>query len=642
MIAFARALYFSIAALAVMAVAGAAAAVKPIEPPELTAQVAAGELPPVAERLPEVPLVVDLDGPGQSLGEQGGTLKILMGREKDIRMMTVYGYARLVGYDRDFNIVPDIVESFEQQGLRSFTFHLRKGHRWSDGYPFTAEDFRYFWEDVANNEELSPFGPPKAMIVDGEAPRFEVLDDYTVRYTWSNPNPYFLPELAGARPLYIYMPAHYLKQFHARYADPDDLARKLGATHARNWAGLHHLMDEQYRQSNVDMPNLQPWRNVTEPPSERFVFERNPYYYKIDSAGRQLPYIDQVIVNIADSSLIPAKAGFGESDLQARYIRFDHYTFLKRGEAQNDFDVRLWKTARGAQIALYPNLNASDPVWRDVLRDVRFRRALSLAIDRELINQVLYFGLARPSANTVLPSSPLYLPDYQNAWAEFDLERANALLDDMGLTERSGGIRLLPDGRRLQVIIDTAGESTEESDALELIKNDWRRIGVELFTKPSQREVFRNRVFAGSAIMSVWTGLENAVPTADMAPVELAPTAQDQLQWPKWGEYFQTGHASGEAPDMPAAAELAELNRAWRYAQDKTERREIWHRMLAIHADQVFTIGIVNEVPQPIVVNRALRNVPEEGLYNWEPGAYFGLYHPDTFWLIAARRQTVE
>jgi len=637
-----RVLFLPIALLVLLSVAGRASAIDLVETPSLAARVAAGELPPVADRLPETPLVVDLDGPEQSLGEPGGTLKILMGRQKDIRMMTVYGYARLVGYDRNLNIVPDILESYEQQGLRRFTFHLRKGHRWSDGQPFTAEDFRYFWEDVANNEELSPFGPPKTMVVDGEAPRFEVLDKYTVRYTWTNPNPYFLPALAGARPLYIYMPAHYMKQFHVRYADPDKLARLIEETHTRNWAGLHHRMDEQYRQDNVDMPNLQPWRNVTPSPAERYVFERNPYFHKVDSAGHQLPYIDRIIVNIADSSLIPAKAGFGESDLQARYIRFDHYTFLKRGAKQNDFDVRLWHTARGAQIALYPNLNAADPVWRDVLRDVRFRRALSLAIDRELINQVLYFGLARPSANTVLPKSPLFEPAYRDAWTDFDLETANRLLDDMGLTDWSGGIRRLPDGRRLQVIVDTAGESTEESDALELIKNDWRRIGVELFTKPSQREVFRNRVFAGSAIMSVWTGLENGVPTADMAPIELAPTAQDQLEWPKWGEYYQTEHASGEAPDMPEVQRLVELNRAWRYADSADERRDIWHKMLAIHADQVFTIGVVNGVPQPVVVSRALRNVPEDGLYNWDPGAYFGIYHPDTFWLTAARREAVE
>jgi peptide/nickel transport system substrate-binding protein len=632
-------LWFAAAAAMGLLPAPAALAAKLSGPPMLEPLVSAGELPPVAKRLPDAPSVADLSGKGLKLGYYGGTLNILMSRAKDIRMMMVYGYARLAGYDRDLKIVPDILERFEVKDQKVFTFHLRKGHKWSDGQPFTSEDFRYYWEDVINNEVISPFGPPKTLIVDGEPPRFEVIDEHTVRYSWSSPNPYFLPALAGARPLFIYRPAHYLKQFHARYADPEELKVKVEAASQRNWAGLHHRRDHQYRFDNIDLPSLQPWVNTTRPPSERFIFRRNPYYHRIDSEGRQLPYIDKVIVNIADNSLIPAKTGFGESDLQGRYIRFDHYTFLKKGEKKKNFKVRLWRRASGSKVALYPNLNAEDPVWRGLLRDPRFRRALSLAIDRQAINQILYFGLARPSANTVLPDSPLFKEDYQTAWANLDIKKANALLDEIGLSRRNGkGTRLLPDGEPLQIIVDTAGESTEESDVLELVKEHWKKIGVELFTKPSQREVFRNRVFAGSAIMSVWSGLENGLPTAETSPMELAPTAQTQLQWPKWGEHYETAQASGLAPDMPVAQQLLQLNRDWRFADSEAERSRVWHEMLKIQADQVFSIGIVNGVPQPVVISNDLKNLPKEGVYNWDPGAYFGIYKPDTFWFTEKRR----
>ncbi|MFQ5467028.1 MAG: ABC transporter substrate-binding protein [Kiloniellaceae bacterium] len=638
------------AALFLVALVAAPAGLAPIavfaaalEAPAVAARVAAGELPPLAERLPDPPAVAALDPAEQTLGEYGGALKLLMGRQKDIRMMMVYGYARLVGYDRKLRLEPDIVERVDIDEDRVFTFHLRQGHRWSDGQPFTAEDFRYYWDDVANNEELSPFGPPKVLIVDGEVPRFEVLDPLTVRYSWSRPNPYFLPALAGARPLFIYRPAHYLRQFHVRYAPAEELAAKVAAASKRNWAGLHHQKDQQYRLNNVDLPTLQPWMNTTAPPAERFVFERNPYYHRVDSKGQQLPYIDRVIVNIAEKSLIPAKTGFGESDLQARYIRFDHYTFLKKGESEQGFAVRLWPTASGSKVALFPNLTAQDPVWRTLMRDVRFRRALSVAIDRQTINQVLYFGLARPSADTVLPEGPLFDPAYQSAWAQYDVAKANALLDEIGLSQRdSAGTRLLPDGRPLQIIIDSAGESTEESDVLELIKKDWAKVGIELFTKPSQREVFRNRVFAGQAIMSVWSGLENGLPTPDMSPMELAPTAQIQLEWSKWGEHYETSQSSGQAPDLPVAQELLKLNTAWRFAETKEERAEIWKKMLAIRADQVFSIGTVNGVPQPIVVSNQLRNVPSKGIFNWDPGAYFGIYKPDTYWFTAARRTAAD
>ena len=624
--------------------AGAAAGVAElIEPPELVAAVDGGKLPPVRERMPETPAVADMSGEGQSIGTHGGTLNMLMGRAKDIRMMMVYGYARLVGYDPNLEFVSDILERFEVEGGKVFTFTLRKGHKWSDGAPFTVEDFRYYFEDVASNEDLSPFGMPTMLLVDGEAPRFEIVDERRVRYSWSKPNPYFLPAIAGARPLFLYRPAHYLKQFHARYVDKEALDKKVEAAGKRNWAGLHHRRDRQYRLDNVDLPSLQPWVNTTKPPSERFVFRRNPYYHRIDSEGRQLPYIDKVIISIASNSLIPAKTGFGESDLQARYIRFDHYTFLKKGAEKQGLNVYLWSRAVGSRVALFPNLNAADPVWRAVLRDVRVRRALSLAINRKAINQILYFGLGRPSADTVLPKSPLFKAEYRNAWAKYDIEQANALLDAAGLDQRDDdGIRLLPDGRPLQIIIDTAGESTEESDVLELVKKYWKKIGVNLFTKPSSREVFRNRVYAGAAVMSVWTGLENAMANAEMPPAELAPTMQTQLQWPKWGEHYETSRASGQAPDMAIVQELLALNTAWRDAESPEARAAIWHQMLAIHADQVFTIGTVNGVPQPVVTTKALKNVPKKGIYNWDPGAYFGIYKPDSFWFTEARRQAAR
>ena len=170
---------------------------------------------------PEEPSVVEFDaGSGKSVGKPGGELHMLVGRAKDTRLMVVYGYARLVGYDQQLELVPDILKDVEVEDGRIFTLHLRKGHRWSDGEPFTSEDFRYWWEDVANNEALSPTGPPPELFVDGEQPMVEFPDPLTVRYSWSKPNPFFLPALAQATPLFIYMPAHYLKQFHERYADP--------------------------------------------------------------------------------------------------------------------------------------------------------------------------------------------------------------------------------------------------------------------------------------------------------------------------------------------------------------------------------------------------------------------------------------
>ncbi len=190
----------------------------------------------------------------------------------------------------------------------------------------------------------------------------------------------------------------------------------------------------------------------------------------------------------------------------------------------------------------------------------------------------------------------------------------------------------MKNGEPLEIILQTAGEGTEETDILELIGESWLQIGIKLHVKPSQREVFRERVFSGDAMMALFNGIDNGMPTADMSPQEFAPTDQTQLQWPKWGQYFQTNKKVGEAPDIPAAMELLELYENWSKSGNQNERESIWHEMLQIHSEEVFSIGLICGVPQPIVVNNKLRNVPEKGVYSWEPNAFFGVYKPDTFW----------
>ena len=609
-----------------------------LETPSLKADVDAGKLPAVAERVPQPPRVMAMPLPGAP----GGTLNLLMAGAKDTRMMVVYGYARLIGYDQHYKLEPDIAQAIDVSAGRIFTIHLRPGHKWSDGYPFTAEDFRYWFEDMASNKKLYRSGIPEQLVVDGQGPKFEVLDPETVRYSWEKPNPLFLPALAAPEPLFIYAPAHYLRQFHEKYADPRALSAEVKKMHVRNWEALHTKMFQPYHNNNPALPTLDPWVLKTAPPAERFVFERNPYYHRIDAAGHQLPYIDRVILTIADAKIIPAQTGAGESDLQARYLRFDNYTFLREAEETHDFKVHLWHTAPGAQLALYPNLNCIDPEMRALFRDVRFRRALSLGIDRHEINKVIYYGLALEGQNTVLPQSPLYQPEYRSQWAQYDPKEADRLLDQIGLTRRDGeGIRLLPDGRPLEIVVEDAGDSTEASDVLELIRDNWAEIGVKLYPKPSQLDIWRRRVYMGDTQMSIDKGYENGLVTANMPPVEFAPTTQAQLEWPKWGQYVETRGKAGEPADLPAVEQLQKLYQAWFSTDQPSERAAIWHRILGITADQVFTIGIVAGVRQPVVVSNKLRNVPDEGVYNWDPGAFFGIYHPETFWLAPEDKQAL-
>jgi peptide/nickel transport system substrate-binding protein len=600
-----------------------------------SAEVNAGDLPPVSERLPKDPLVVDLAAKGREFGTPGGTMRTMVTRSKDIRQMVVYGYARLVGFDGDYNIVPDILASFDNDGNRKFTLHLREGHKWSDGSPFTSEDFRYWWEDVANNELLSPSGPPDFLIVEGKAPTVSFPDETTVVYEWDDPNPDFLQTLAQARPPFIYRPSAFLKQYHENYVDPEDLAAQVDDARVKSWAALHNKLDNLYKFDNHKLPTLQPWLNASSGKKIRHNFVRNPYYHRIDSKGVQLPYIDVVEMEIVAPGLVAAKTNAGETDLQGRGLAFRDASILKKGEAVGNYKTLLWKTGVASQIAIYPNLNYADEVWRDVMRDVRVRRALSLGIDRKTINQALYFKLAKPGAMAVLPASPFYSEENAQAWAQYDPDLANALLDEAGLNERDkNGIRLLPDGRPMELIIETAGERQEVENALQIVTDTWREIGVDLVMRPLDRDILRNRVFAGNTMASVWFGWDDGLPQVHTSPAYLAPTDQVFLAWPKWGQYYQTGGEVGEAPDMPEAERLMTLAHDWEIATTDEQRAAVWTEMLEIHADQLYAIGILNGAPQPIVVSNRLRNVPEQAMWAWEPGAHFGVHRPDEFFLV--------
>lgn len=606
-------------------------------------EVGQGDMPPAAERLPDTPLVVDLEAKGRAFGKQGGTLRTLVSRTKDVRQMVVYGYARLVGYTPEYELYPDILRDIEVEEDRRYTLHLRPGHRWSDGAPFTSEDFRYWWENVANNEQITPTGPPEFMYIDGVLGTVTFPDAHTVVFEWPTANSNFLPLLAQASPPFIYRPAHYLRQFHGAFADPADLKKETRKARVKSWAALHNKRDNMYKYDNPALPTLQPWINASGR-SSRQIFVRNPYYHRVDARGIQLPYIDVVEMNIVGGGLIAAKTNAGEVDLQARGLDFPDISILKKGEADGgNYRTLLWANGAASQIAVYPNLNFNDPVWREVMRDVRFRRALSLGIDRRMINRALYFGLASEGGMSAVSYSPLYEAEDMLAWSEMDIARGNALLDEMGLTERTpAGLRLLPDGRPMEFVVETAGERQEVENALAIVTDTWRELGIKLILRPLDRDILRNRVYAGVSMAAIWFGWDNGLPNTGTSPKYLAPTNQEFFAWPKWGQYYQTKGEAGEAPDLPSAQRLMELLYVWNHTTDTDKRRAVWDEMLGIHADQQFGIGILSEAPQPVVINKSLRNVPEKAIWAFDPGAHFGIHRIDEFFYDDPHEQVTE
>ena len=593
------------------------------ETPGLADKVKSGALPPIGKRLPQQPRIIEKFSGSDGHGTHGGQLNMLISATRDTRLMTVYSYTRLIVYDGDFKLHPDILESYEVKEGREFTLKLRAGHNWSDGHPFTTEDFRFFWEDIANNKDLSPNGPSVELLVDGQPPKVEILDEQTIRYSWARPNPQFIESQARAAPLFLFRPAHYLKTVHGKYTPEEEI---LKVHKGSRWANVFRRQDAMYGNSNVDLPSLNPWVLATVPPAQRFVFVRNPYFHRIDSKGRQLPYINDVIMTVVAANLVPAKAGLGESDLQPRYLGLRDYTFLRDAAKTSGIKALLWEKGSGSEVAFYPNMNANDETWRKLNRDVRFRRALSLAIDRQELSEVVY--------GTVMPRSALFRPELATKWATRDLKTANKLLDEVGLVKKgSDGIRLLPNGQPALFVIEHSSEKADEVDTMTLVADHWKKVGIKAVLKPQTTDNFRLRTTSGEAIMTAYAGVITAAPTVNTSPREFTPVMQGGLQWPKWGLFVESKGKQGEACDMEEGKRLLELLRMWENSVDAAERRKAWDEILTVNAEQVFSIGTVNEVRQPVTVGKKVRNVPEKGYWAWDPGGYIGLYEPDTFWI---------
>ena len=595
---------------------------------------------PAPQRLPETPLVVDLAGRGRRPGTAGGTIRTLIAKARDVRYLSVYGYTRLVGYDANLALRPDVLERFEVEGGH-FTFFLRSGHRWSDGHPFTTEDFRYYWEDVANDTDLSPGGPPDLFLVQGKPPRVEILDARTIRYSWDAPNPRFLPALAAPRDPLIYRPSHYLKPIHPRHAGKDAAEAAAKAQKLRGWAALHNRLDDNFELNNPDCPTLQAWRPRTRAPATRFLFERNPYYHRVDAAGSQLPYLDTIVMDVASTGLLVAKTNAGEADLMFRGLSMADIPSLKEGERAHGYRTHLWSLARGSEIALYPNLTTRDPVWRALNRDVRYRRALSLSIDRRTLNNTLLFGLGTEGNDTIVPESPLFTPDLRTLHAGYDPGEAGRLLDAAGLDRRNdSGIRLMADGRPLEIVVESDGEASLILDGLLLVTEFWREVGIRLIVKPQERTNLRRRSVAGLTVMVAAQGLDLAVPTAIMPPTGLSPALSDHYSWPRWSLHEETHGAMGEACDLPDVHRLIALDRQWRECDDALRQDAIWREMLMNHARNQWVIGTVAGALQPVVSASQLANLPERALYSWDPTALIGVQRLDeVFWDRPADRR---
>jgi len=590
------------------------------EAPMLAELVAAGELPPVAERLPTNPRVIT---PLEEVGQYGGTWRRAYKGISDRWGPTKLHEEMAIEWDvpdpDTINVTPGFISEWTQNDdATEFTFTLREGIRWSDGEIFDTEDVQ-FWYDQMYMGDLqtqqayyTPNGTPMEL---------EVLDQYSWRVRFAAPNPLLpitIAKSGGGPPGGPTMasPQHYLSQFIPDLGGDEAMINALVQEKGLGtWQELFGQAGDMqgpiaFWFLNPDLPVINAWKVEQPAPADPMVMVRNPYFYQVDTEGNQLPYIDRVTHDFFDSDeVFNLWIAEGRIDMQMRHVTAANFTYYKENEAAGDYRVLLWKAA--STNALYPNINNPDPVLAELFDTPQFREALSIAINREEINELAYNGLFEPRQASPISGSPNYDPEFETRWAEYDPDRANALLDELGLEKGADGIRLRPDGQPLVFsILHREQTGTPGADEMNLVAQYWGALGLQVNQDVVERSLYEERVGNGEVDVGVWGCDRNSVVMAD--PGRYLGTIDDGPWAPLFGHWYVNGPEKQlEPPEDHIIREVWSLWEQARVEPDETKRNGIFQELLNIHKEHPWMIGTVGEAPSLVIASNRFRNFAE-------------------------------
>lgn len=577
----------------------------------LAEMVAAGDLPPVEERLPVEPLIVTPIG---EIGQYSDDLRRANTTSADIGdwwTQVREGFTRWDYSTGQIGTIPNIAKSWEiEDNGATYIFHLREGMRWSDGEPFNADDIMFWYEDLALNKDYSP-AFPSWLTVGGEPVVVEKIDDHTVKFSFSSSYGLLLEYLAF-RGSEIIAPKHYLSQFHPTYVDQGELDKKVADAKFEQWYQLLANRNNGYQ--NADCPVLVPWQVEVTPDQGRLVAVRNPYYWKVDTEGNQLPYFDRFTAEIAqEGQAVLMKTVAGEVDYQYRHMGFANYSFLVENEERGNYTVLQW--TGGSFPVVYVNVGVKDDVKRQIFNTTEFRHALSYAMNRPEMNDLFWYSLGSPMNAVSRPGGLYWKEGYGTTAIEYDPDKANELLDAMGLDQRDAeGFRLGPDGNRVQFLMENypAELGTPAIDIFTQIANYWQAVGLDARAKEVERSLWSERVLANEVDMPAY-GIDEIQWT--MAPTIYVPY-KDCYWAVGYGMWFGSDGAEGvEPPDE--IKQLVDWFEQLKAEPDAAKREELGHKILDQHNEQVYMIGTVYVDILPMIKHNTMMNVMEKAVGDW-------------------------
>lgn len=599
--------------------------VSPNQAPGLQEMVRAGQLPPLAERLPIDPAVVE---PVESIGQYGGTWNTaLVGGSDNAWMVRTISYSQLMAWTPQWDgLVPNVAKDvIASDDASEFTFILREGMKWSDGEPFTAHDIAFWWNDVDMNEELRPGGPNNFMRSGEEPAIVEAVDDYTLRVKFSAPNGLFLQQLAtpsGDDPTRY--PRHYCSQFHADY-NSENLDAMVEEAGADSWTDLFETKcgGGASRWTNAEIPTILPWvATLAYGEGTQAIFERNPYFWKVDTEGNQLPYIDRVVYDILeDREVLLLKVLNGEIDMMSRHFNTnDNKAVIAENREAGEYDFFETRSI-GNTTGFHFNLTHKDPRMREIFQDKNFRIAMSHCLNRQEIIDVIYIGQGEPMQSAIPKDmTEFYDPEWYTEYTEYDVDLAHQYLADAGMTERGDdGYFLGPDGEPFSFVVQ-ATDAFGFSDRAEMAVNQWQACGINAQLNVIDRTLLYQRKDANEHDVHTWGA--GTGPQLFLDPRHFLPATGESAYAIAWYQWYvnPTGAGAAAQPEEPPeqVKRQLELYDQILSSGDSAQQAELMKEILEIAREQFYVIGVSSSPPGYGIVKNNFHNVPESMPGSWQ------------------------